>query len=42
MLECSLDVVTCALQTCVSVRKGFGYILFILETSAEINEFLSE
>lgn len=42
MLKRCLDVVTRTLQISISVRKGFRYILFTLETSAQINRFLSK
>lgn len=42
MLKCCLDIVTRTLQTSVSVWQGFRYILFTLETTAQINKFLSK
>lgn len=42
MRKCCLDVVTRTLQTSVNVRKGFGYIFFTPDASAQVNKFLSK
>lgn len=42
MRKCCLDVVTRTLQTSVNVRKGFRYIFFTPDTSAQVNKFLSK